>query len=266
MTHLNSKNKNRSMVAIAATISALALAIILASTTIVSPVAAQQTTTAVGGNTTTTTTSSAPSSSGINLSAQPIYQQRVQEQGVTPINGTHIILAYSGNGTLTLPNSTQSISTTSNGTVLISIPTSSGLVKETIRAANGETATSTAYEIVQFANPTAPQGGGKGIVTAVFQTNSTGTLAPLNGMIAAGIDDMSPSIDRITLWRWESGISSNSTGISSAATPSSPAVQEAPPSANNSSTNTNALTTANEGSPSSSSPPTPSSSTSLTGP
>ena len=263
--HLNNKNKNRPIAAIAATISALALAIILASTSIATPAAAQQTTTALEGN--TTTTSQAPSSSGIKLSPQPIYEERSPPGSLIPINQTHGILTSTGTGTITLPNSTQTINTTHNATGIVSFTTFSGYGKETIRAENGEAVTATVYEIVQFANPTAaPQGGGKGIVTAVFQTNSPGTLAPLNGMIAAGIDDMSPSIDRITLWRWESGISSNSTGISSAATPSSPAVQEAPPSANNSSTNTNALTTANEGSPSSSSPPTPSSSTSLTGP
>ena len=84
---------------------------------------------------------------------------------------------------------------------------------EIIRTEQGETATVTFYEIVQF-NPTAA-GGGKGIVTAVFQTNSTGMLAPLNGMIAAGIDDMTSSGEsHVTLWRWESGISdNNSTGI-----------------------------------------------------
>ncbi|MFL6486469.1 MAG: hypothetical protein ACJ71D_07145 [Nitrososphaera sp.] len=96
------------------------------------------------------------------------------------------------------------------------MPTSSGYAKETIRTETGETAVATVYEIVQFNNPTAGGGPGKGIVTAVFQTNSTGTLAPLNGLIAAGIDDMSSSIDKITFWRWESGISNTSTSSSRA--------------------------------------------------
>jgi hypothetical protein len=62
--------------------------------------------------------------------------------------------------------------------------------------------------VLQFNNPTAaPQGRGKGIVTAILQTNSTGILAPLNGMILAGIDDFASDGDsRVTLWRWESGI------------------------------------------------------------
>jgi hypothetical protein len=72
---------------------------------------------------------------------------------------------------------------------------------ETIRTEQGETATAAFYEIVQF-NPTA-SGGGKGIVAAVFQTNSTGMLAPLNGMVAAGIDNVTSSGEsHVTLWRW----------------------------------------------------------------
>ena len=59
-------------------------------------------------------------------------------------------------------------------------------------------------------------GGGKGIITAIFQTNSTDTLAPLNGMIAAGIDDMMPGGgSHITFWKWESGIGNTTTGLAS---------------------------------------------------
>jgi hypothetical protein len=227
LIHLNNyekKNDNennnyhrRLIATTATTISVLAIAtIMLVSTSILTPVAAT-TTTAAGTN---ATTSSAPS--GIKLSPEPIYQERTKEQGVTPINETHFILTYSGNGTLNLPNSTQTINTTSNGTVIISMPTSSGYAKETIRTETGDTAIATVYEIVQFNNnPTAAGGPGKGIVTAVFQTNSTGTLAPLNGLIAAGIDDMSSSIDKITFWRWESGIPPLSTNATTTSTATS---------------------------------------------
>ncbi|MFL6489585.1 MAG: hypothetical protein ACJ70V_08205 [Nitrososphaera sp.] len=230
----NNNNSNR--VTATTTISVLTLAIIImmiAPTSIDTPVSAQQVTTtrAAGGNTTTASSSTSPS--GIDLSSsQPVYQERSPPGGLTPINETHGILTFSGNGTITLPNSTQAINTTSNGTGIISFATTSGYAKETIRAENGETVTATTYEIVRFNNPAAaPQGGGKGIVTAVFQTNSTGTLAPLNGMILAGIDNLSSSGEsHVTLWRWESGItnttgasvtrsSNNSTGMS-AVTPS----------------------------------------------
>jgi hypothetical protein len=56
-------------------------------------------------------------------------------------------------------------------------------------------------------------------------------LAPLNGMIAAGIDDMSPSEEsHVTLWRWENDSSSNNNNTSSnnstgTTTPSPPTTQ-----------------------------------------
>jgi hypothetical protein len=217
----------------------MAIAIIVASTTtamstITTPVQATTTTTAsaTASNNNATTASS---SSGIKLSPQPIYEERSPPGNITPINQTHGILTFTGNGMLTLPNTTQTINTTHNGTAIISFATSSGYGKETIRTENGETVTAAVYEIVQFNNPAAaPEGGGKGIVTAVFQTNSTGMLAPLNGMIAAGIDDMSPSEEsHVTLWRWGNDSSSNnnnnnntsSNNSTGTTTPSSPTTQ-----------------------------------------
>jgi hypothetical protein len=181
----------------------------------------------------TTAAATTSSPSGIKLSPQPIYQESSPPGNITPINQTHGILTFTGGGMLTLPNTTQTINTTHNGTAIISFTTSSGYGRETIRTQAGETVTATVYEIVQFNNTAAaaPEGGGgKGIVTAVFHTNSTGMLASLNGVIAAGIDDMSPSGEsHVTLWRWENGSSNtnnntssdNSTGI----TPSSPTTQ-----------------------------------------
>ena len=45
---------------------------------------------------------------------------------------------------------------------------------------------------------------------ALIETDSTGTLAPLNGTIVAGISDMQPNGETsVTLWEWESGIGNN---------------------------------------------------------
>jgi hypothetical protein len=197
------------------------LAIIFASTTTL--VSASTT----GNNTTTTTISSAPSS-GIKLSPQPIYQESVPPGSVTPINQTHIAATHTGNGTLTLPNSNQTINVISNGTAIASLATPSAIAKETIRAPNGETATITIYEIIQFSNPAeAPLGGGKGFKIFIFHTNSTGMLAPLNGVIAAGINDIQPNGEsELTAWRWESGIPL-STGATATAT-TTPA-EDSPP-------------------------------------
>ncbi|MDQ3873855.1 MAG: hypothetical protein M3258_09640 [Thermoproteota archaeon] len=284
MEYTNNRNSKNHFIATTATISVLATAIILVAASIVTSAAAQQTTTTTSppvlGENTTTSTSSAPSS-GINLSAQPIYEERSAPGNITPINQTHGIFTFNGTGMITLPNSSQSISTTHNGTAFISFATSSGYGKETIKAENGESVTATVYEIVQ-SNPTTPDVG-KGIVTAVFQTNSTGMLAPLNGIILAGIDDMTTGgASHITLWRWESGISSSNTSIgansitsnnSTGTFPSAPfaTTQEAPPANNSGSTsnsNNNAttpITAANEAATTAASP-APAPSSSLTAP
>jgi hypothetical protein len=210
MTQQNNKKKNnndnRHHLIAAAAVTIFTLAIIMVASSMVTTPAADATI-STASNTNETTPSSS-SSSGIDLSPQPIFQENSPEPNITPINETHAILTFYGNGTLTLPNNTQTINTTSNGTAIISFTTSCGYGMETIRTENGETATATLSEIVQF-DPASPSGG-KGIITAIFQTNSTGMLAPLNGMIAAGIDDMmSNGGSTITLWHWESGISNS---------------------------------------------------------
>src|SRR5215212_7064948 len=179
--------------------------------------------TASAGN--TITSSAVPSLSGIKLSSQPIYQESTPPGMVTPINQTHISATHIGNGTLTLPNSNQTINTISNGTAIASLATPSAIAKTTITAPNGETATITIYEIIQFSNPTeAPLGGGKGIKIIIFHTNSTGMLAPLDGVIAAAINDIQPNGEsELTAWRWESGLplSTNMTTTSTNAAPTS---------------------------------------------
>ena len=200
---LNKKNNNY---VIAATAVLFTLATIIAASTMASAPAAAATTT-TSNTTMTTTTSPSSSSSGIELSAQPIWQERATTVSMTPINQTLMNAQFSGNGTLTLPNSTRTVNFTTNGGGLISLDTQSAQAKETIRTEDGETATATLYEIVKFDPAT---GVGKGIVIAVINTNSTGTLAPLNGIIAAGIDDMQPNGDsNVKFWAWESGISNS---------------------------------------------------------
>ena len=232
MTYLNNKSNNNNhpveaAATAATTISVLVIAIIimLTSTTIASPVTATTTTASAG----TTSTSSAAPSSGIKLSPQPIYQEITPPGSVTPINQTHIAATHTGNGTLTLPNSNQTINVISNGTAIASLATPSAIAKTTIRAPNGETATITIYEIIQFSNPAeAPLGGGKGFKIFIFHTNSTGMLAPLDGVIAAGINDIQPNGEsELTAWRWESGIPLLSTGTTATAT-TSPA-EDSPP-------------------------------------
>jgi hypothetical protein len=161
------------------------------------------TTTMIGSSTANTTTTS---SSGIQISEQPILQERTRAVSETPINYAHLSITYSGNGTLTMPdNITTMANFTTNGSALISFVTQSAQGTETITTGNGETATVTFYEIVKF-NPAASEG--KGIIIAEVRTHPTGTLASLNGMTLVGVDEILPNGESsVTLWEWESGIS-----------------------------------------------------------
>jgi hypothetical protein len=143
-------------------------------------------------------------SSGVVLSPQPVYQLQASSSGVTPINQTHIASTFTGNGTLTIPNTTETINTTSNGSAITYLPTSSSVGKETIMTEDGETIIATFHEIFEFP-PGA--GGGNGIAIYVLHTNSTtDRLAPLNGTLLVGTDYLYPTSEQLfgigTFWEW----------------------------------------------------------------
>jgi hypothetical protein len=167
---------------------------------------------------TSTTTTTTNTSSGIQLSPQPVMQERTTTTSQTPINQTHISATFTGNGTLTLPDTTDTINYTTNGTAVISLMTHSTQAKATIMTEQGESATATYYEILEI-DPAAA-GNGKGLTTAVINTDSTGTLAPLNGTIVAGVSNLqSNEANTVTLWKWESGIGNNASDSGSAPPP-----------------------------------------------
>jgi hypothetical protein len=166
---------------------------------------AEPTTALISNSNTTNTTSSA-----IDLSQQPVLQERTRIESETQINYAYASITFIGNGTLTIPNSNINnsntrVNFTSNGSALISFMTQSSQGTEIIRTDDGTTATLTFYEIAKF-NPVT--GEGEGIIIAEVSTNPSGPLAPLNGMILAGIDDIRPNGEsNVTLWEWESRIS-----------------------------------------------------------
>jgi hypothetical protein len=220
---MNLIKKNNSYVITAATI--FTLAIMAASSMAVAPALA--------------TTTVPASSSGIELSPEPVYQERQIRESRTAINETHFQVAISGNGTLTLPNTTDTISTTSTGSVLSALDgTATG--KEVITTEDGsESATATTYGIARLE-------ARRGIMIALVDTNPTGILAPFNGMILAGQIEYPPEETHslITLWEWQSGVP--------LPPPLPPTAMEEPPLMNTTTTNattaadTNATTAAPE--------------------
>jgi hypothetical protein len=161
-------------------------------TTIATPLAA-----------TATTTTTPTSSPGIELSPQPVYQERSRLESQTQLNQTHVKITYSGNGTLNLPNSTEPIRTTSIGIGISSLVDGSFAGQVILTTEDGSNnATAAVYELGQF---NAQDLTGRGIAIAVFHTNSTGLLAPLDGMILAGQDEFLPDGGAfITYWEWNS--------------------------------------------------------------
>lgn len=174
------------------------LAIIFVSTTI-SPVSASTT----GNNTTTP-------SLGLEFSAQPIWDETVRTTAIIPINQTHSMATFEGNGTMRVPDTGETINMTNNGTAFGSIvlqanDTVISYGRENVFSVDdGDTSAITFFEIIQY-DPMTFQG--KGIVGAVFDNNATGSLAPFNGMMVVGTHEESPATQEviIRLWEWESG-------------------------------------------------------------
>jgi hypothetical protein len=193
MGMLNNRNGKMPLLRSIHLVATIVILTIIFALTTTTPVSASTT-----GNNSTATTPSMPS--GLELSPQPVYQREPSTSGVTPINQTHIGSTFSANGTLTLPNTTETINTTSSGSSLTSLTTQSAMGTETIMTEDGETVIATFYEILEFP-PGA--GGANGITIAVLHTNSTGTLAPLNGTLLVGTDYLYPISEGFgTFWEW----------------------------------------------------------------
>jgi hypothetical protein len=151
------------------------------------------------------TTTPPPSPSGIELSSQPVYQTQEKLVSQSPINQTHAGFVVSANGTLTFPNATETIRTTSTKSGIVSMMDGTFAGKEILTTEDGsENATATIYEIIRF---NMEAGNGTGVAIALFHTNSTELLAPLDGMILTGRGELYTDETGLhSLWKWQSGI------------------------------------------------------------
>jgi hypothetical protein len=215
MKYLN--NNNNSYVRTAATIFTLAI-IAAASGMTTAPIAEATTTTEL-------TTTPQASSSGLELSPQPVLRERQITISQTPINQTHILFTDSGNGTITLPNTIEAINFTGTDSVVVSIVDGTAIGKEVFTTLDGsEIVNGTVFAMARF---NMEEGTGKGIVTLLLQTNSTGRLAPVNGMILAGHIEFFPDGSaESTMWEWESGVPLPTTTTT---TPATTTLEELPP-------------------------------------
>jgi hypothetical protein len=107
----------------------------------------------------------------LDYSPSPIVDEVVINTGETPINETHTIVTFIGNGTMTVPDTGKTINQSNHGYAIISpVAGSPGTLssygKETVLSEDdGNTTSFTYYEIIQSdtANPQ-----GKGIIIAVY--------------------------------------------------------------------------------------------------
>jgi len=146
------------------------------------------------------------SSFPLKFSSLPIVDEVVINTGETPINETHTIVTFIGNGTMTVPDTGKTSNQTNHGYAIISPlagspGTLSSYGRETVLSEDdGDTTSFTFYEIIQSddANPL-----GKGVMIAVYDRNATGLLAPFNGMTAIGTHEVPLDPEAfLTLWEW----------------------------------------------------------------
>jgi hypothetical protein len=192
MLFYNKRGNNIKVTVAATSIFTLAIIIMAASNIAVAPAALA-------------TTTPPASQSGIELSSQPVYQTQEKLVSQSPINQTHAEFVVSANGTLTLPNNTETIRTTSTKSGIVSMMDGTFAGKEILTTEDGsENATATIYEIILFNMET---GNGTGVAIALFHTNSTELLAPLDGMILTGRGELYTDETGLhSLWKWQSGI------------------------------------------------------------
>ncbi len=185
-------------------VSPLRLSLLLTSSILLVSLTLMTTTTSIAQEENDTT--AGVSSFALDFSPRPIVDEVVINTGETPINETHTIVTFVGNGTMTLPETGKTFNQTNHGYAIISPLTGSpgtlnSYGKETVLSDDGDTTSFTFYEIIQ-SNTANPQG--KGIMIVTYDRNATGTLAPFNGMLAIGThkNPLNPEAF-LTLWEWQ---------------------------------------------------------------
>jgi hypothetical protein len=133
----------------------------------------------------------------IILAQKPFLVEHGKTVATNPINQTHISISLVGNGTIMLPNSTETVKTNDTGKAIARLTPTGGITQGQIHISTedgNEKGTVLFTEIGQ---------NQKGVGVAYFSTNSTGKLAFLDNMAAVFQDEMQPDGSTvITAWEW----------------------------------------------------------------
>ena len=150
-----------------------------------------------------TTTSSTPITSNVELEEEPFAVGRYSPVSVNMINETQQLqIVFEGGTTITLPNSTETITTRDTGEGLITSLPGGGVIRGQIQMSTEEGSESATVDLTEYFLDESPTA----INLAYFSTNSTGMLAPLNNMIAVSLDEEQPNGDVVVrLFEWKVG-------------------------------------------------------------
>jgi hypothetical protein len=133
----------------------------------------------------------------IALAEKPFLVEHGKTVAAMPINQTHIQISLAGNGTIMLPNSTETVKTKDTGNAIARLTPTGNIAQGQIHISTedgSENATVFFTEIGQ---------NERGVGVAYFSTNSTGKLAFLDNMVAVIQDEVQPNGDTmITAWEW----------------------------------------------------------------
>lgn len=171
------------------------------------------------GSTTATTTMSDNNTSlnvtttNVELGEKPFAVGRHTPVIENVINETQQVqIAFKGTTTITLPNSTETITTRDTGEGLITSLPGGGVIRAQIQMSAEEDgrSESVTVDLTEYHRDEAPTA----ISLAYFSTSSAGMIAPLNNLIAVSLDEEQPNGDVISrFFEWEGGRAP--TGISS---------------------------------------------------
>jgi hypothetical protein len=141
--------------------------------------------------------SSSSNNNAIILAEKPFLVEDGKTVAATPINQTHMQISLVGNGTITLPNSTETVTTKDTGNAVARLTSTGNIVHGQIRISTEEGSENGTVFFTEIGQ------NGQGVGVAYFTTNSTGKLAFLDNMVAVIEDELQPNGNTlITAWEW----------------------------------------------------------------
>jgi hypothetical protein len=134
-------------------------------------------------------------SNAIVLAEKPFLIEHGITVAANPINQTHLQISLAGNGTITLPNSTETVKTKDIGSAIARLTPTGNIAQGQIHITTDDVSENATVFFTEIGQ------NEKGIGVAYFTTNSTGRLAFLDNMVGVIQDEVQPNGGTfITAW------------------------------------------------------------------